>query len=570
MPARTGNTTYIPGRGATTVKPSGKKTFVGKGPAPAGATKLPEPSPSEVPTVTVTSSGAKATGFGSQQAARQALRAQRASRLRTKAILQTTRQKPPVKPQLPKRPIAKAVVASRQSSAREQGPKAPPIKISNLGAVPTVKPVTGAELHPRAASKVRRELKQARAVVAKTTGVTGPLTPSQKKIAKIVAKHTPLTPRSVATQQLQEMSGEAAKQRDAEHNYNTLNIGYFDSGPGQLTNDPAWRTPRSAAKADIAFLKGKKYGPSQGIRNILPLAKGKPTAKQLQIIGGSGWASSEYGKDLAATSALVGERRNPQATQQLQAVEAKAKSLGLKVGKPAGDIAPGGGGYVKVRADAKGMVKWAESVEGTKESTPRQLRWAANEGLGAGEPWCANFVSNGLLRRGIKNLPSNPNYVPSYEQDWGKYSVGNDLSKAKPGDLVAFSGEHIGLYVGNGEMISGNFGNEVSRDPVSADSTAVSMILRPPYKGGYVKVKAGSPLPGSTNPTSTSASAPAAVGLVAAPASKQSAAPKAKLSRGQIVARTTRKLKALGIGDKKEALSTSISELERKYGQRAV
>lgn len=146
---------------------------------------------------------------------------------------------------------------------------------------------------------------------------------------------------------------------------------------------------------------------------------------------------------------------------------------------------------VAVRADAKGMVQWADHLVGTQEGAPKQVSWEEHFGI-QNQPWCANFISNGLARRGFKDLPANPNYVPSYEE-WANegahaVNIGTDFSKAKPGDLVAFSGNHIGLYIGNGEMISGNFGDEVAQSPVSADSSPVSMIIRPKYQGGTVEV----------------------------------------------------------------------------------
>ncbi len=145
---------------------------------------------------------------------------------------------------------------------------------------------------------------------------------------------------------------------------------------------------------------------------------------------------------------------------------------------------------IKVRADAKGMVKWAEHFEGVTEGSKKHAQWSARFSLPTTEPWCANFISNGLVRRGITDLPSNPNYVPSYEEEWSQYAVDGGLDRAKPGDILTFSGRHIGLYVGNGEMISGNSSDRVQRTGVDSD---LSMVLRPPYQGGTVKVPESMP-----------------------------------------------------------------------------
>lgn len=102
MPARTGNTYTIPGKGTYNFK---KKTYAGKGRAPAGSKKTPELSYKDVPTVTVTSSGAKTSGFASRQAARSALRSQERRSRRVGRILRQARREPqePAKPKVPKR-----------------------------------------------------------------------------------------------------------------------------------------------------------------------------------------------------------------------------------------------------------------------------------------------------------------------------------------------------------------------------------------------------------------------------------------------------------------------------------
>lgn len=345
--------------------------------------------------------------------------------------------------------------------------------------------------------QVLAQLRQAREEAAASNGVSGPLTPTQKRIAMLVSKYTGgiLKPATVATQELQEMSGSAALRRDAEHNYDVLNIGYTDSGPLALTGGSEWSNPNTAAKATAAFFKGEKYGPSQGISEILEKAKGKSVAEQLQIIGESGWATSAYATNLAETSKLIKENHDPAAVVALQTAKKTAQAHGINPTPWNGDVGGGGGEFTWVRADAKGMLDFAESAIGKVEGSPAIEKLANRFGLDSvTQPWCANFVSNGLIRRGFKEgqLPANPNYVPSFEE-WaaaGKYahSVGTDLSKAKPGDLLAFSGQHIGVYAGGGEMISGNFGDKVARGPISEESAPLSMIIRPGYKGGKVKV----------------------------------------------------------------------------------
>lgn len=534
------------------------------------------------------------TGLTPPSPAKAAVAAQARHAARVKRIVALVTAKPPKRPQIaaPKAPVVPKVAAAKVPVFKPTGV---PFKYEGKK---TAGAPTNAELKAAAKQgtlktnkggfvttpnvrKASRNVKQARKVVAKTNGppkIAGLHTKEQAEFADYLSKFTGIPPKLAGEWVKQESGGSSAGQGGEAGEQNQLGVGY-PAHPTSFSESKFFNntTPKAAAKATAKWMEGKigakfNYQAAPSIQGIPKLAKSGASEGQIRsyIEGPSAWGTGQISQSGVSVVSKGGS--NPQAVANLQAAEQKAKSLGLKVGKPAGDLSPGGERTIKVRADAQGMVKWAESVQGTKESTPRQLRWASNEGLGAGEPWCANFVSNGLQRRGIKNLPSNPNYVPSYESDWAKYSIGTtDLSKAKPGDLVTFSGEHIGLYIGSGEMISGNFGNEVSRDPVSADSTAISMILRPPYKGGFIKVKESTPLPGSTVPASTSSSAPAAVGLAAAPTSGSAKSggkqPKAKAKLPTFtVAGTEKKLQSLSSPDTGAPSTSVLNELERKYG----
>lgn len=218
----------------------------------------------------------------------------------------------------------------------------------------------------------------------------------------------------------------------------------------------------------------------------------------------------------------VGLPPDPTAVEALQAAKAHAKADGINPTPFNGDVEGGEGEYTWVRADAKGMLGWAASAVGTAEGTAKAERWGKRFGLNTvSQPWCANFTSNGLVRRGFAEdeLPAEPNYVPSYEQwaEEGKHAsvVKGGIAAAKPGDLLAFEGEHIGIYKGNNEMISGNSGDAVSVTSAEDGGLGV-MVIRPHYKGGKVKVKDGS-LPGSTASTATSSGGEASSSTGTAP-----------------------------------------------------
>lgn len=92
---------------------------------------------------------------------------------------------------------------------------------------------------------------------------------------------------------LAEESSSAAQARQSADNHNWLNIGYFDSGPGQIAFNSAFGNPTTAADQTFKFLSGTWGGASSGIRSILSTATKSPQA-QISAIQKSGWATSGY------------------------------------------------------------------------------------------------------------------------------------------------------------------------------------------------------------------------------------------------------------------------------------
>ena len=120
------------------------------------------------------------------------------------------------------------------------------------------------------------------------------LTSGQGKFAARLAQLTGLSPRVVAAWELAEESGSAARGREAQGNFNWLNIGYFDSGTGRIAFDKAFSDPISAAEQTARFLKGTWGGASSSIRAILNTV-GQGPQQQMMAIANSDWASSHYG-----------------------------------------------------------------------------------------------------------------------------------------------------------------------------------------------------------------------------------------------------------------------------------
>lgn len=124
--------------------------------------------------------------------------------------------------------------------------------------------------------------------------VKAPLTKGQQTFARIVSRKTGLDRNVIAAWLLLEENQGAAKGREQEGQHNWLNIGWTDKGRLSFTYGPEWNDPKTAADATVAFLKGDRYGPSQGIKDILKTAKKSPE-EQIKAISTAGWASTNYG-----------------------------------------------------------------------------------------------------------------------------------------------------------------------------------------------------------------------------------------------------------------------------------
>jgi hypothetical protein len=130
----------------------------------------------------------------------------------------------------------------------------------------------------------------------KLPGITNSklLTTDQLTFTLHLASQASLDTAVVAAWVYAEQNGSAAAARQAARNENWLDIGYFDSGPGQIAFNAAFNSPVTAANQTALFLKGQWGGASQSIQAILGTANSSPAA-QLAAIYNSDWASSKYG-----------------------------------------------------------------------------------------------------------------------------------------------------------------------------------------------------------------------------------------------------------------------------------
>lgn len=122
-------------------------------------------------------------------------------------------------------------------------------------------------------------------------------------------------------------------------------------------------------------------------------------------------------------------------------------------------------------------VAWARNNLGTQQGSAKQERWGP-------DPWCGYFFGADMSAQGVP-LPPNPGGTSSYENEWDSGSDPvSGLGSADPGDFLGFNGKHTAMYVGGGQMISGNWGDEVAQDSVSAEGEPLTSVRRPKYPGG--------------------------------------------------------------------------------------
>jgi hypothetical protein len=132
------------------------------------------------------------------------------------------------------------------------------------------------------------------------------LTPGQIEFAGLVASGIGFDPAVIGAQCLAEMSGVHSQRREAQRNYNWLNIGWFDAGRGAITYQQTWGNNQTAAQATIDFFLGRRFGPSAGIKAIVPKGRGRDAQTQITAICTSGWAtSSAYCSSIRSCHSMI-------------------------------------------------------------------------------------------------------------------------------------------------------------------------------------------------------------------------------------------------------------------------
>jgi hypothetical protein len=145
-------------------------------------------------------------------------------------------------------------------------------------------------------------------------------------------------------------------------------------------------------------------------------------------------------------------------------------------------LSPSGEGVGnRIVAIAESQLGQAEQPPGSNESPAIAQYRGATEGAIPGAPWCAYFASWAARQAGEPLGPQGQGIgdvsdIWSWAQSTGRAIPNGPGVLPKPGDLIVFGGEHVGIVKGvlaNGQIatIEGNYENKVSanvRSPTEA------------------------------------------------------------------------------------------------------
>ena len=185
---------------------------------------------------------------------------------------------------------------------------------------------------------------------------------------------------------------------------------------------------------------------------------------------GSGFAAALAQAGAAETGQLTGAGA---ATGVLSPVSSYATTPGL-----AGPQTGQGGNGERVLAAAETQVGQSEQPPGSNESPAIADYRSATAGAQPGEPWCAYFVSWAARQAGEPIGPAGQGLgsvseIWSWAQSTGRAVANGPGVVPRPGDLIVFGGEHVGIVRevlpdGRIATIEGNYNNRVSANVRSA------------------------------------------------------------------------------------------------------
>ncbi|HEY7829902.1 MAG TPA: CHAP domain-containing protein [Solirubrobacteraceae bacterium] len=191
-----------------------------------------------------------------------------------------------------------------------------------------------------------------------------------------------------------------------------------------------------------------------------------------------------FAATLASANAGYGANTASYAPTTASTLSAPAATSSLPAEGLSGQPASGGS---RIVAAAESQIGQAEQPPGSNESPAIAEYRAATAGAAPGEPWCAYF-SSWAARQGGEPLGAQGEGLGSVSAIWSwAQGAGRAIPNGpgvvpKPGDLIVFGGEHVGIVKGvlpdgSIQTIEGNYENKVSLNvrPAGEASGYVSM-----------------------------------------------------------------------------------------------
>ncbi|HEX4435180.1 MAG TPA: CHAP domain-containing protein [Solirubrobacteraceae bacterium] len=193
-------------------------------------------------------------------------------------------------------------------------------------------------------------------------------------------------------------------------------------------------------------------------------------------------AASPFAAALAQASAGYPQAEAGVATPEegLSGASSGLSGTGSSYGTTAmpGAMQESGGSGARVAAVAETQIGQAEQPPGSNEGPAIAEYRSATAGAMPGEPWCAYFASWAARQAG-EPIGASGQGLGSVSEIWSwAQSTGRAVTNGpgvvpKPGDLIVFGGEHVGIVRGvlpDGriETVEGNYENKVSANVRSA------------------------------------------------------------------------------------------------------
>lgn len=543
MPAQSGRTTYIPGKGSITRGKSGQpKTFQGKGKPPAGARKIPEATVKTTPIVTIDDGRVTTSGFRSQRAAR---RARRATERRQLKVLRLTAPKPTRPSKAPRVPAPPKVKAPPKLSS-----KPPTYKGAPTAGTPTVLELKVAERRGKlktnrkgfvttpavrqTASTIKRIESKARR--RRSTAPLPGLDREQAKVARTVLRRGEKA-RAIPREKLA-----AIETGLVESNLRNLSYGDADS--------KGFRQERTSQYGD---------GP-QGPTNVKAAAD--RLYHELRTDPGTSSATTPGLLAQAAQGSAFPERYDEQAPQARAIISAYNK----------GKLKPGERRRLnEARGEAQKLGLKKQGKKATKVGKPGRIPSVVYIGKQAEKKFGLHVGENPAFDT-VEPVHTEGSY--HYRTDAKGRGEAIDVS-GSPEKMLAFDqwvankwGKGVtelfydpGISIKNGEVIGGIGGHG---DHVHVAVAQPGERFPGGIAGGGVAGPAGAMLVGY-GPTTAAAEASARKAGKAASEGKGK-----ELSPYQRYWSTKRKLRGLGVGQSTSAPAASLAELERRYGTAVV